>query len=161
MEKWIVIKGFERYEISNKGNVRNVLSGKALKPSLNTGGYQYVTLCCSRHRKNKTIHRLVAEAFIQNPLNLPEVNHKDENKENNNVSNLEWVTKKENMNYGTRTERANQKKYKAVYQCAKNGEEVRKFESLKEAEKEGFNHSAISECCYGKRKTHGGYKWRF
>lgn len=159
MEVWKKIKGYETYEVSTTGRIRNIASGEVLKTPLNTWGYPSVTLCGMWGRKNKTVHRIVAEAFIPNPNNLPEVNHKDEDKTNNNVENLEWMTKKENINHGTRTERANKKKHKRICQYTDGGELVKVFESMKEAEKEGFNHSAISACCHGKRRTHLGYKW--
>lgn len=159
MERWKQIKNYTNYEVSDKGNVRNALNGQILKPTLNTWGYLSVTLCSEKKRKNKTVHRLVAEAFVSNPNNLPEVNHKDENKENNSVENLEWVTKKENINHGTRTKRANEKKFKKVCQYSESGALIKVWESLKEAEKAGYHHSAISACCYGKREFHRGYKW--
>lgn len=161
MEIWKKIKEFENYEVSNFGNVRNVESGEILKATLNTWGYPCVTLCMKNKRKNKTVHRLVAEAFIVNPNNFPEVNHKDENKHNNCVDNLEWVTKKVNMNYGTRTKRASESRFKKVNQYSVNGELIRVWNSLKEAEESGFKHSAVSECCYGERKTHHGYCWEW
>lgn len=159
MTEWKKIDGFEVYEVSNTGSVRNSESGLILKQTLNTGGYPSVTLVTKEKRKCATIHRLVAAAFIQNPDNLPEVNHIDEDKTNNTVENLEWVTKKENMNHGTRTQRASEKKYKRVVQYSINGQPIKVWESVKEAEKNGFFHSAISACCYGKRKTHLGYAW--
>lgn len=159
MEEWKKVKCFENYEISNLGNVKNSISGELLKQTLNTWGYPCVTLCNGNIRKNKTVHRLVAEAFIPNPNNLPEVNHLDEDKTNNSVSNLSWVTKKENINHGTRTKRASEKRYKKVNQYTRNGELVNVWNSLKEAEEAGYSHTAISSCCNGKRKLHCGYAW--
>ena len=161
METWVTIKGYENYEVSRNGLVRNAKSGEILKATLNTWGYPSVTLCCDGKRKNVTVHRLVAEAFIPNIHNLPEVNHLDENKTNNAVNNLEWTTKKTNMNYGTRTQRASEKKFKRVVQCSMTGEVIKVWQSVKEAEEYGFHHSAISECCHGKRKSHGGFVWRW
>lgn len=97
MDVWAKIKGFEGYEVSNTGYVRNAGTGEILKATLNTWGYPSVTLCVEGRRKNMTVHRLVAQAFIPNPHSLPEVNHRDECKTNNSVSNLEWTTKKANM----------------------------------------------------------------
>ncbi len=161
METWVKIEGFETYEVSGNGFVRNAKSGELLKPTLNTWGYPSVTLCHDGKRKNMTVHRLVAEAFLPNPNNLPEVNHLDEDKTNNTVPNLEWTTKKANINYGTRTQRANEKKHKRVIQYELTGEIVRVWDSLKEAEKHGFHHSAISACCRGKRAAHLGYAWGY
>ena len=118
-EIWKDIKGYEGYyQISSFGRVRGLdryvkqgdrtimLKSKILKPRYDSGKYLRVILTKNAIAKGFSIHRLVAQHFIPNPDNLPEVNHKDENKENNNVDNLEWCTSKYNTNYGTRTERA-------------------------------------------------------
>lgn len=102
--EWKKIKGFENYEVSNEGEVRNVKNGYILKQEDN-GGYLRVTLYVNGKHTHKKIHRLVAEVFIPNPENKPQVNHIDEDKTNNCVENLEWASAKENSNYGTRTQR--------------------------------------------------------
>ena len=90
MEEWRAVPGYEGlYEVSNKGNVRNVRRNNIIKGFINTKGYIQVCLYKNGIRKNFTVHRLVAEVFIPNPYNLPQVNHKDEDKSNNNVDNLE------------------------------------------------------------------------
>lgn len=118
-EIWKPVVGYEGYyEVSNKGNVISldriivckaggtyVKKGKMLKQG-NNRGYKMVTLYKDKNVSYKYVHKIVAEAFIPNFDNLPEVNHKDEIRTNNDVSNLEWCTKKYNMNYGTRNERA-------------------------------------------------------
>ena len=117
-EIWLPIEGYDFYEVSNLGRVRRLesvvngksgskrkISGKILKPGVNMG-YLIVNLCKNGVRRNCYIHRLVSQAFLPNPDNLPCVNHRDENKQNNSVENLEWCTQKENVNYGTRTKRA-------------------------------------------------------
>jgi hypothetical protein len=118
MEEWRDIKGYEGlYQVSNLGRVKSLsrtierskygsifVSEKILSTN-STKGYLYVSLCKCGKQKRVRVHRLVAEAFIPNQDNLPEVNHKDENKENNAVSNLEWCTNKYNCNYGTGRER--------------------------------------------------------
>ena len=163
-ELWKDIDGYEGlYQVSNLGNVKSLnynRTGKEriLKPGNNGLGYLNVLLCKNGKTKTFKIHRLVANAFIPNPYNKPEVNHKDENKTNNCVDNLEWMTSKENNNYGTRNERIS----KLVLQFTKNGEFVKEWLSMHQIEIElGFANSHISECCNGKRKTAYGYIWKF
>lgn len=100
------IKGYEgRYAITSCGKVWSYRSNKFLKPQKDKDGYLVVDLVVNYQRKNYKIHRLVAEAYIPNPENKPQVNHRDENKENNCINNLDWMTGKENCNYGTRNQR--------------------------------------------------------
>ena len=118
--------------------------------------------------KSFTVHRLVSLAFIPNPDNLPEVNHKDECKTNNNVSNLEWCSKSYNINYGTRNERCGEKNLnrkdqsRPVKQFTKDGRFITDYPSIAEAERQtGFDQTAISKCCNGKQKSAYGYIWRY
>lgn len=98
MEIWKDIKGYEgRYFISNIGRVSN--TKKILTPTDNGNGYLIISLSTKGKRKNYYIHRLVAEAFLNNPCNLPQVNHIDYNRQNNNVNNLEWITQIENVRH--------------------------------------------------------------
>lgn len=112
MEIWKDIEGYEGlYQVSNKGRVKSLnykRTGKEgiLSSSPTSSGYLIVNLCKNKKQKPFYIHRLVAKAFLPNPNNLPQVNHKDENKENNTVYNLEWCTAKYNNNYGTHNERS-------------------------------------------------------
>lgn len=100
IEEWRTIIGYEGlYEVSNTGQVRNY-RGKLLRPGLNHNGYLKCVLCKKGKTKTIYIHRLVAQAFIPNPQDLPQVNHKDEDKTNNSVDNLEWCNSKYNVNYG-------------------------------------------------------------
>ena len=150
------IKDYEGlYAITINGKVWSYKSNKFLKPADNNGkGYMIICLVKNGKKKTHYIHRLVAEAFIPNPDNLPQVNHKDENKQNNCVSNLEWCDAKYNINYGTRIERIS----KPVY-CI---ELDRTFKSQVEAARElGLDNRYISACCKGKRKTAGGYRWKY
>jgi hypothetical protein len=94
-EEWRKISGWDNYEASNLGNVRNSKTGRILKPS-SKGGYLYIGLSSTTLIKHCSIHRLIAKTFIDNPENKPQVNHKDKNRGNNNVSNLEWSTASEN-----------------------------------------------------------------
>ena len=97
---WKPIIGYENlYKINNYGEVLSLRSNKILKPNNNGIGYFIIQLCKNGKRKNYLIHRLVAEHFLDNPNNLAEVNHKDEDKSNNFVNNLEWCKHKYNMNY--------------------------------------------------------------
>lgn len=110
-ECWKPIIGYENlYKISNLGNVLSLRKNKILKHHMITGGYFIVQLSKNKKSRNWLVHRLVAEAFIDNPNNLPEINHKDENKSNNVASNLEWCTHKYNMNYNNLGKRAKIKK---------------------------------------------------
>lgn len=107
--QWKTIENYPRYQVSDTGKVRNRDTGKILKPTIhharNRFGYALVYIYSNKKRKCFSIHRLVASAFIPNPNNYPEVNHKDENSLNNNVTNLEWCSREYNMNYGTLKER--------------------------------------------------------
>lgn len=114
--KRIPIEGYNgEYEIDNHGVIYSVKSGKVLKQTDYGSKYLQVSLCKDGRRKVVNVHRLVATAFIPNPDNLPQVNHKDENKHNNNVENLEWCTAKYNINYGTVKERVAKTKREHPY----------------------------------------------
>ena len=112
-EVWRKINGYEGlYEVSNYGRVKSFKhkqKGHILSPGINSKGYKFVCLCKNNICKQFWVHRLVAEAFLENPENLPCVNHKDENPSNNFVKNLEWCSYKYNSNYGTGIERCRQK----------------------------------------------------
>jgi hypothetical protein len=164
-EVWKAIPGFEGcYEVSNLGRVRslkrNTTSGGLIKTFINKG-YVYAHLSRNGKHYNCKVHRAVASAFIDNPFNKPEVNHIDENKENNRVDNLEWVTTKENYNHGTRIERIAQKNRRPVVQMTLDGDVVRIWESSVAVEKEtGMRSSNIRSVCCGIVKTAYGYKWK-
>ena len=152
------IKDYEgEYAITRDGRVWSYKSNKFLKHGL-VKGYHRVCLCKEGKCKNFRVHRLVAQTFIPNPEGLPEVNHKDEDKSNNNVNNLEWCSYEYNNNYGTRTERAAKKQSIPVY-CI----ELNKiFYGARQAARElGLDNSSIIKCCKGKAKTHKGYHFRY
>ena len=173
-EYWKPVVGYEGlYEVSNWGRVKSLkrlvkthnkwgecyitINEKILKKRIDKYGYERVMLYKHGKSKLKQVHRLVAEVFIDNPDNLPCVNHKDENKLNNNVDNLEWCTHEYNINYGTRTERCS----KPVLQYTLDGEFVREWPSTMECGRNGFNPRHVGDCCRGERKTHKGYIWRY
>ena len=163
-EVWKDIKGFEgKYQISNLGRVkslqRNGRPERILRLNL-IKGYAYTTLSNgSRGKKKLKVHRLVAEAFIPNPHNKPEVNHIDGNKRNCKVENLEWVTHQENCKHAYETGLRTDNVY--VNQIDVNtGEVIATFKSMKEASKiTGVNYDSIAHCSRGDYKTGGGYKW--
>lgn len=178
LEEWRPIVGFEGlYEVSNTGIVRTqgrtieaVRNGttytKSYPPrtmaiSNGKGGYQILCLYKNGKHYNKSLHRLVAETFIPNPGNLPQINHKDENILNNHADNLEWCDAKYNCNYGKRTEKSIAPKRKPVG-CYKDGALVKTFVSQAQAGREmGVESSGISMCCNGKIPHFHGYEWRF
>ena len=153
------IKGYEGiYAITSCAKVWSYKTKRFLRTHKTVKGYEKVYLYKDNSVKHPTIHKLVATAYITNSNNLPQINHKDENKENNSVNNLEWCTNKYNSNYGTRNERMAKAKRKKVF-CI----ELNKiFDSGIQAQKELKICSArISECCSGKFKTAGGYHWKY
>lgn len=163
-EIWKDIEGYEGlYQVSNLGRVRNK-HNKILRYRISNCGYYRYALCKDGKYKYLSIHRLVAEAFIPNPDNLPCVNHKDENKKNNFVDNLEWCTSAYNNIYGTRRKRMAVKLYKPVFQYTLDGEFIKEWNSLKEInETLGFYYQSIGKVCKGLKgyKTAYGYVWRF
>lgn len=169
-EIWRDIYGYDGlYQVSNYGNVKslNYLNhGKEqiLKPANRGDGYLFVALWKNGKQKGKLIHRLVAEAFIPNDdLFKTQVNHKDENKANNNVENLEWCDCTYNNNYGTRLARFAKSMSKPVNQYSKDGKTLIKiWNSMNEIERQlGFDNSSISKCCLGKHKSAYGFRWEY
>ena len=169
MEQWKAIAGYDGlYEVSDLGRVKSLNynhtgTEKILKPWKNTNGYLQVGIRKYGQRKFLLVHRLVAEAFIPNSQGLDTVNHKDEDKTNNTVSNLEWMSMKDNINYGTHNKRVAESLSKKVQMFDKStGELLATFPSTNEAERvAGIYHGHISGCCNGKRKSAGGYVWKY
>ena len=181
VEKWVNIENHPSYFISNFGRVFSKKSNKVMKNRVvSKNGYQQITLDNSQ----LLVHRLVAQAFIHNPNNLPCVNHKDENPGNNDFRNLEWCTYKYNSNYGTNPSRHSKKmldrynndpdwkydcikrlaeiqkkKRKRVVQLDKFNNYLKTYESSYATEKDGHLSVHVCDCANGKRKTHHGYKW--
>ena len=155
MEIWKDITNYEGiYQISSCGRVRSLYykKFKILKLRQDKYGYYQIDLHKNNNVRTFKVHRLVAEAFIHNPNNYPQVNHKDENKTNNKIDNLEWCTNYYNRNYGTRNKRASEKCKKEVI-CITTGEI---FNSIKEASvKYNVNSSYITANCKGRQKSAG------
>lgn len=163
-ETWKPVVGYEGlYEVSSEGRVRNVKTGRILKPGNNGRGYLYVCLYKNGAVKNHCLHRLVAQAFIQNPNKLPEVNHKDEIRTNNNLDNLEWCTYKYNANYGTRNEKIAKGNSKPIQQLdMKTRLIIATYPSLKEAGlSTGIDCDTISRAARGIYKSAGRFGWRY
>ena len=190
-EVWKDIVDYEGlYQVSNLGNVKSLGNDKSrrekiLSPGKYGNGYLYVILCRNGERKLHSIHRLVLMTFApcENMENL-QVNHLDENKENNNLNNLEWVTCKDNINHGTRNDRVSEKlrgrtlseehkrkiskaKSIPIVQLTPEGKYIRSYKSSHEAEREcGFNNGAIIQCCNNKYLREGNniykdYRWMY
>lgn len=186
-ESWKDIQGFEGlYQISNFGRVKSLpfwhnnrfggfmTSEQLINGRIDKKGYRYVALGKKDKVMEFKVHRLVAIHFIPNPYNYPQVNHRDENKTNNHVSNLKWCNNQYNANYGTRTDRiivARGQKRKVrhpdmrkrkVLQYDLDGNFVRCWECAKDVKKElGIDNGNIGKCCMGKKSKAGGYKWKY
>lgn len=160
MEKYIIINEFDNYAISNLGNIKNVKTGRVLKLCLNPRGYYSYTFYKKGIRKTFRIHRLVALYFIDNPNNLPYVNHIDGDKTNNRVENLEWCTAKQNDEHARRTGLKVQEK-PILAENVESGEKIT-FKSVSEAGAIlGINKGSISKVLHGKRNKVHGYKFYF
>ena len=168
MEEWRPIQGTKGFiEISNKGRVRSLLRGEPhiLKTQTDNKGYHRIRVTIERDKRSYKVHREVAKAFIANPLNLPQVNHRDGNKNNNNINNLEWVTNQENARHAIENglwdsvfegaRKANERKKKPVVGISPSGQYMR-FESVGEAERY-LDSRHISDVLKGKRSHVKGW----
>ena len=168
-ENWKAIAGYEGlYEVSDMGRVKSLNYNhtgkeKILKLKKSHCGYLNVNICKDGHAKSVRIHRLVATAFISNPHNLETINHKDEDKTNNTVDNLEWMSQKDNNNYGTHNKRVSEALSNQVQMFDKYTDELLATSpSLMEDERvTGIDDGNISKCCLGKIKSAGGYIWKY
>lgn len=174
------------YKVSNLGrilslNYRNTGKAELMNPGEDKDGYSKV--CLSKNGKTKTckVHRLVAQTFLPNPENKPCINHKIQGEKGKKINmvffnedgtvdkertTIEWVTPKENNDYGSRTERAakantNGKCSKRVLQLSLTGDLIHEWPSTAECERNGFKHGAVAACCRGERKTHKGFRWMY
>lgn len=161
------IPGYEGiYQVSNLGNVvgleRKNSIGKSvhfklLKQNINRDGYLKVSLSKNGHKTTIPVHRLVANSFIENPLNLSDVNHKDEDKTNNNVENLEWMTHFDNMHYGTGMQRKTQSQSFNITAIDADGNKNYFSSQIEAAKKLGISDSSISRVIKGEWKQVKGY----
>ena len=162
-EIWKDIKGYEGlYQVSNLGRVKRVTTGRILKGMNSGSGYVQVGLYKQGVISRKLIHRSVAQAFIPNQENKSEVNHIDEDKTNNNVNNLEWSTRTENINHGTRNERVSKIKSIPIIATNLKTGESREFYGTSECARQlGLNHSHITNVLKGRRRQTGGYTFKY
>lgn len=162
-EIWKDIKDYEGiYQVSNLGRVKRVETDRVLKGCKNRAGYLRVRLSKNKIVFNKRIHRLVAESFISNSENKSQVNHIDEDKTNNKVSNLEWVTNRENANHGTRNERVSKSlSIPIIATNIKTGESTEFYGSRECARQLELNRSCIRYVLKGIRKQTGGYTFKY
>lgn len=175
-EVWKDIPGYEGlYQVSNLGRVKSLprtilykdgrsrkILAHIMKPQGNGNGYLKLTLCNQNHyQKQCYIHRLVAEAFLPNPTNKPAINHKDENKANNEVSNLEWCTIAYNNSYGTKIARQTSKNAFCVGQFTLGLKLIKIWKSAKECGRHGYSQGNVSACCRGEYKQAYGYIWKY
>ena len=176
-ESWKDIRGYEGlYEISSLGRVRSVphyvirqngrkysVNQRELNPGKDGWGYLFVVLRKEGKNTNKKVHRLVAENFLDNPLYLPCVNHKNENILDNTVENLEWCTAAYNLNYGNRRKKEIETKGTKVLQYTEHGEFIASFPSIGEAARRTrLDKAGISQCLNGRRKKglYKKYQWK-
>ena len=163
MEIWADIKNFEGiYQVSSSGRVRrlpgkNCPQGKYLTRQHDRYGYAEYKLCKGKEKKYYLAHRLVAEAFIPNPFNYPQVNHKDKNRDNSVVDNLEWCTSLQNT-----VHKNSVNSHKRVCQFSADGRLIEVFENISSASNAtDIIASRIEQCACGNRDYAGGYIWKF
>lgn len=175
MEIWKDVVGYEGfYQVSNLGNVKSIerivwnkanksyskLRGVLLKKDNMNNHYFQVRLSKDGKSKHKLVHRLVAITFLNKKEGLNLINHKDENKLNNRVENLEWCNHSYNINYGERNNKVAKSNSISVIRICNNGDII-KYKSALDAEKYGFSKFGISQCCNNRIKKHRGYSWEF
>lgn len=167
VEVWKDVVGFEGYKVSNYGKVKTVKFGRdsILHTSL-ARGYPHVTLYKNGIKNTKSVHRIVAEAFIPNTNNLPQVDHIDGNRANAALSNLRWCTAKENQNFEIAQKKRIYvhilKEGKPIVQYSLKGEFINRWNSVSTASRTlGITREGIRDCCLGKQKTAFGFVWKY
>lgn len=173
-ESWVITDEIYGYEVSSHGRVRsfdrNIPSkrkwhtfqkhkGQLLRPHIMKNGYHLVYPTFCRKRQTWLVHRLVAKTFIPNPYNKPEINHKDGDKSNNHYSNLEWVSASENQLHSFRVLKRKIARAKKITAHDPTGT-ILFFNSLKDAERDGFGREYIRNCLKNKNRSYRGYYWR-
>jgi hypothetical protein len=161
------IANFPNYEINQFGNIKNKTTGKILQNFINNSYYK-INLHHNKKAKSLYVHILIATYFIPNPLNLPEINHKDGNKLNYSLDNLEWCTSSENSLHAYLNKLQKSKKgientlSKKVIQNDLSGNFIKMWDSVMDIEREtGIKNGAISNCCLGKSKTSSNFIWKY
>lgn len=174
------VYGYENYYCDMEGNIYSYRKGTPMKYYKDKKGYAKIDLKINNKKyKGLSVHRLIAKTFIPNPFNLPQINHKDENKLNNCVDNLEWCNNKYNANYGTRNERMskslkghivpkdtimklrNSSRNKKIVQYDLNNNIIATFISISSATRAGFSNKHIIDCCKGRKEIYKGFRWRY
>lgn len=164
ISNWGRVKSLRRTVVKSDGKTQLVI-GKVLKPTRDKKGYLHVCLSVGGVNVNRSVHRLVAMAFIPNPYNYTQINHRDENPSNNKLENLEWCSAEYNLNYGNRNKKASISRSTKVAQFSLDGIFIQTFFGTREAGRQighGASASAnIAACCRGKRDKAYGFRWKY
>ena len=174
-EIWKDVKGYEGYyQVSTLGRIKSlsrhrkvgwanyISKEKIIKQCDHRQGYKLVLLHKDGKSKTHKVHKLVAEAFLSNPNNYKSVNHKDENKANNTVDNLEFCDYSYNINYGTRNEKVARKNGRPILQFSLDGVFIKEWDGARIAGKQlNIRHQSIYSNCKGERKSAGGFIWKY
>jgi len=173
------VLGYEGlYQVSDLGRIKSlekklfngisyfIQKEKILNPSFEKDGYKQISFFKEKKEKKLKVHRLVGISFVDNPENKPQINHKDEIKDNNFYKNLEWLTASENMKYGSRSKKWIEKRRvssicKKVSQFDLKGNFIQNFDSIVKASEMNFDASLITKCCKGKKDFHKGFIWKY